>query len=571
MHTIVKYIILHVLFGCARAWKGHTYYNNRYGVDGISYTADDSDHGLYSDTDGYLPDSPYTSEVHSGCSYDKTAGLITSCSGNSVVLANLPIPNITAGTFSESTTSIQIWNCGSFTLFEDRTFENLTQLNYLKVQGTSLNHIPDLSNTAIVTLNIAGNKVSIDTNTHQGWQFPTTIERIALMDNLIYWIPDNMISGPNLRIVSFGNNRLTQIQQKIFGDTSALVYLGMDGNSIERISKNSIAPLATNNFLHLNLSNNQLSYIQGGSFSQFPTLKILELHQNSLSTINVNIFKDLPALVHLDLHANNIQHLTSKAIENIPLLKELRLHSQNTPLESIAYNAWSGIDNLIELFVGSNNLATFPHQVLSESTYPNLVKMHADNNLITNITKYGEEAFPENQYSLHRQRLTTFVPFTAIPATQYLYLHGNLITTINTTDLCELQSLQELYLQNNLLRESKMDVDCFACLPVLYRLQLAANLIQYVPDCVKSSDVLPFIGVLILNNNKITFLESGAFTNLTTVTHLYITYNNILAIENDVFPTNVFHLYINNNNIAQLKKNFFEDAPLEGNFSARKQ
>ncbi|XP_060579535.1 uncharacterized protein LOC132736424, partial [Ruditapes philippinarum] len=365
-----------------------------------------------------------------------------------------------------------------------------------------------------------------------------------------------------------------------------------------------------------NLSNNQLSYIQGGSFSQFPSLKILELHQNSLSTINVNIFKDLPALVHLDLHANNIQHLTSKAIENISLLKELRLHSQKTPMESIAYNAWSGIDNLIELFVSSNNLATFPHQVLSESTYPNLVVMHADNNLITNITKYGEEAFPENQYSLHRQRLTTFVPFSAIPATQYLNLHHNLITTINTTDLCELQDLQELYLQNNLLRESKMDVDCFACLPVLYYLQLAANLIQYVPDCVKSSDVLPFIGVLILNGNKITFLESGAFTNLTTVKHLYITYNNILAIENDVFPTSVFHLrlnnnefrflhkypfqnltnlyiltlhsneiqyipdyafmgcasldylYINNNNIAQLKKNFLEDAPLEGNFSA---
>jgi hypothetical protein len=26
--------------------------------------------------------------------------------------------------------------------------------------------------------------------------------------------------------------------------------------------------------------------------------------------------------------------------------------------------------------------------------------------------------------------------------------------------------------------------------------------------------------------------------------------------------------YINNNNIAQLKKNFFEDAPFKGNFSA---
>ncbi|XP_053385183.1 uncharacterized protein LOC123535929 [Mercenaria mercenaria] len=617
MCKTVKLIVLQVLLECARAWTGDSYYSDRYGMDGISYTTDDGSNGLWSDSDTYLPNNPYAGEVSTGCSYDDTSGLITSCSGNTIVLANLAIPNITAGMFPETTVSIQIWYCSNFELFEDRTFENLTQLTYLKVQGTSLNHVPDLSKTAIETLNLAGNMITIDTNNHRGWLFPSTIQRIALMDNEIYWIPNSMISGPNLRIVSFGNNKLTQIQQSIFGDVSALVYLGMDGNEIVRISKNSLAPLAVNNFLHLNLSNNVISYVQGGAFSQLPAIKILEMHQNSLTTVNVNVFTNMPNLLHLDLHANDIRMLPSRSLENLPSLKELRLHSQKTAMTSIAYDAWTNIaDNLIELFVSDNALPTFPHQILEESSYPKLVKLHADNNAITNITEYGEEAFPTNQFFLHSQKSKTFTPFSALPALEYLQLDSNDITTINTTDLCELQTLLELHLSYNQIRESTMDVDCFACLPVLKRLYLRQNYIQYVPEALQSSTVVPALQVLVLSGNRITFLQKYAFTNVSTLLYIYIPYNRILAIENEAFPTqlkllrmnnndfrflhkypfqnlasltdlylgnneiqylpdeafdgctSLNNLFLDDNNIAQLKKNHFMGVPLTGSFTA---
>ena len=49
---------------------------------------------------------------------------------------------------------------------------------------------------------------------------------------------------------------------------------------------------------------------------------------------------------------------------------------------------------------------------------------------------------------------------------------------------------------------------------------LASNQIQYVPRALMGSDVLPAIQTLILNSNKLTFLESGAFLNHTTLTTL---------------------------------------------------
>ncbi|XP_052773067.1 uncharacterized protein LOC128211948 isoform X3 [Mya arenaria] len=607
-HVIVT---LWLVPSLVRGQAGGQYYNDKYGTDDIDYKTDDNMHGLYDQTFNYLHDVNFNGDVSIGCSYDKKEGVVVSCSSSSVTLANLPISSIAAGTFSNTTTSILIYNCGSFELFEDGTFENLTSLNTLIVQGTSLNHLPDLSQTAVNTVNLAGNKIVITTENHRGWTFPTSIQRLTLAQNRIHWLPKNIVSGPQLTLASFSHNWLPQIHPNIFGDTSALRYLGMDGNRITRISKNSLDPLATNQFLHLNLSNNALSFIQPNTFSNLPAIKIIEMHQNSMATITWNVFSDMPNLIHLDLHANDFVSLGSKSFVNLPSLKELRLHSQKTGLATIAYDAFQNInDNLQELFVSSNALTTYPHQVLEEDHYPNLVKMHADNNLISNLTEFGTEAFPTNQYFLHAQRFAAFTPFSATPNIVIMYLQNNLITTINTTDLCELQALEELYLSDNKIRESLMDVDCFACLPVLNSLQLPGNLIQYVPAALQSSEVVPALITLNIRRNKITFLQTGAFSNVSTLLTLYMANNLILTVENGAFPTqirliemrsnefrflhedpfrylddlatldlssnqiqylpdNAFEgctslttLFLNNNNIAVLKKVHFENCPL---------
>ena len=54
---------------------------------------------------------------------------------------------------------------------------------------------------------------------------------------------------------------------------------------------------------------------------------------------------------------------------------------------------------------------------------------------------------------------------------------------------------------------------------LLYR-HIADNLVQYMPAALMSSDVLPALTQLYMMNNQLTFLQTGTFTNLTTLLHL---------------------------------------------------
>lgn len=57
----------------------------------------------------------------------------------------------------------------------------------------------------------------------------------------------------------------------------------------------------------------------------------------------------------------------------MPELRTLVLHNQETPMTAIYYNAFDNINaELRELWVSSNELVTYPHQVLSNQQYDNL-------------------------------------------------------------------------------------------------------------------------------------------------------------------------------------------------------
>ena len=54
---------------------------------------------------------------------------------------------------------------------------------------------------------------------------------------------------------------------------------------------------------------------------------------------------------------------------------------------------------------------------------------------------------------------------------------------------------------------------------------------QHVADAVRTGDHLPAIVTLILSSNRITYIESGTFTNLTTLRTLYVyIYRSIAGI-----------------------------------------
>ena len=47
-------------------------------------------------------------------------------------------------------------------------------------------------------------------------------------------------------------------------------------------------------------------------------------------------------------------------------------------------------------------------------------------------------------------------------------------------------------------------------------------MLQYIPDTLRSAKYLPALETLVLSSNKLTFLESETFTNLSTLVSLYV-------------------------------------------------
>ncbi|KAK3582849.1 hypothetical protein CHS0354_039999 [Potamilus streckersoni] len=565
-------IISVLLPGCL-AWIAADW--NKYDV---RYQSDDQNNGmLWSQTYRYLLFHGYGGyRSYSGCIVDRYE-IIQSCTGPSVdinsyaYLTNLttqgyftatvtsisirftPIQNISKDFFASliHLQTVSILSCGNLENIDKDMFLHNTELQSLIIQGTKISLVPDLSRT----------KVSI----------------VALMQNKIHWIPPGWINGSNLRTVSFAYNELPQFKNALGEELTNLKYLGLEYNLIRKISKSSLSPLSSApNFVHLNLSNNAITFIEAQSFSQIPTLQILEMQHNALFEFQPDVFWNLLQVKHLDFHRNSLTSLGSKSLMNLPRLEELRIHSQNNPLQKIVHDAWSGIGQSLKyLYISENSLISFPHAVLCPESYPSLLRIHADYNQISNSTELGLESFHASELWLYEIKRQNCAPFSSYPILTHLFLNNNRLRHVYNTEFCEMESLVYLYLQNNEIIDVKLYSTASPCLPVLLELylrnnkietieaeqtnrsqlrslqylDLGINRLQYIPDSLKRSDVFPAIRTLFLDSNILTFLVTGTFFNLSTLLWLTLDSNRIVVIENNSFPLQIQYLSLYSNNI----------------------
>ncbi|XP_071121963.1 uncharacterized protein [Mytilus edulis] len=540
-------------------WSAHTYWNDRYS---LGYTATETDYGMWSyqpstKSNGYMD---VTTGVQScsgcGCTELRDDGILKSCSG-SVTVAHYSFPNISSETFAVSTSAIDIRHCGAFAIV-GQTFVNLTALTKLTIENSGITTMPDLGNTQITELNLMFNSIEIKTN-FKG-SLPASITHVALTGNKIYWIPNGFLNGPNLRSVSLGGNSFINFPVLGFGSMPSLVYFGIENNQLRRLSVQHMNNFKESPQLHLNLSYNVLDYIQPYAFSGIPNIKVLEIHQNSLASIAKGVFENLTTLIHLDLHANNLETLNKEAFKDLEYLEELRLHSQKTPMTTLIFNSMINVGKSLKyLFISSNALTHIPHQVFMENSYDNIVQLHLDNNAITNVTELDANGYGATLQSTYNEKKVHLDPFSTMSNLNILYLHGNAITHITSTDYCRLTSLTELYLTDNELTEDNMDVDSFTCVITLARLHLGTNKLQYVPAALTNSTRLPSINTLYVTNNKLTFIEAGTFSDLSTMRVLYLHSNKIISIEDNAFPDMIRLIALQSNDFRFIHENQFSN------------
>lgn len=524
MHFLSSLIVLVFCWTISEAaWSGDSTWNSKYGAYGIYYDSTD---------DAELKWPTSTESQVSGCFYNKTINVIHNCSGPSVTIVNHAVGDISKINFTSMISSVRIY-------------------------GGGITTVPDLSQTKLTTLVLVNNPIKLTTENYRGWKFPETLKYLVIRSCKLHWIPPEWISGPNLRIVSFDSNELFQVPNNIFGkNLPSLIYIDFGSNKLKKISKHGLKPLSQV-VKHINLENNQINRFEDEALSQMKTLQILEINGNNISNFYAYSFWGLHSLLHLDLSANQIKNLTKKSLLDMPELIELHLEAQSTNFSTITYDAWSGIGKSLKyLYINDNTLTALPHPLLCEEEYPNLKIIYAQNNAIYNITEYETKSFPRAHW-LYRKKYKEYTPFSTCPNIEELDLSSNQIVYVNETDFALLRNLKYLYLQDNKIRDDTIEGTAFGNCSNLIYINLADNLLQYIPDALRNRTVLPAIETLILSSNRLTFLETGTFSNLSTIITIDLSSNLILTIENKTFPSQIQTINLNYNRFRFLHESPF--------------
>nr|XP_054757339.1 uncharacterized protein LOC129263455 [Lytechinus pictus] len=569
-HYLVFLYVLLLFFSVTSAyWYGPDYWNQRYEDYGIDYaTGNDRFNGIWSATTainggsgGYgRANGDYSGRSNTGCTIDENELTIDCSSATTVFVKNYNFANLTSSTFSKDVEEITILG-GSLERIAADTFHNLTKLTSLTIHNTPITTFPDVSMcTSLEKLDVSKNNINFDVYTYSPLTFPPSLKEMSVMENDIDWVPPGLFSGTNIEYLGLSMNQISTFPSDSLKRMYNLTFLSVDGNQISSVSKRNLEVFKDSPLIHLNLSNNVITYLAPRALAQLRQLKILELHQNSLSSIQPKIFDDVPSLLHIDLNNNQLTSLGTNSFTNLPSLRTLRLHSQKAGYEmaTISYDAFQGINgNLTTLFISDNRLANFPHAALSRETYESLLYLHADNNLITNITFYSDDAYNGGTYEIYLRMKDSHVPFTTLPNVNEVYLSINAITGLNEGDLCEMPFINRLELQSNNIDETTLDPHTFDCLTVLNDLNLDSNNFNYVPEGLRYQERLMSISTLYLSSNQITFLLDGAFSNLTTLRTLTLSSNDIISIEDGAFPDDIVSLYLNSNQFHFLHENMF--------------
>ncbi|KAK1795988.1 hypothetical protein P4O66_009085, partial [Electrophorus voltai] len=153
-----------------------------------------------------------------------------------------------------------------------------------------------------------------------------------------------------------GDNFITSIKRKDFGNMTKLVDLTLSRNTI-----GSIAPHAFNdleNLRALHLDSNRLTRITNDTFSGMSKLHHLILNNNQLTHIHIGAFNDLLALEELDLSYNNLESAPWVAIQHMTSLHTLSL--DHNMIDYIPEGTFSGLSKLKRLDVTSNKLQKLP-------------------------------------------------------------------------------------------------------------------------------------------------------------------------------------------------------------------
>lgn len=287
------------------------------------------------------------------------------------------------------------------------------------------------------------------------------------------------ISGNNIKTLDLTRSKISIIQTRAFVGLMFLENLLMPHNYIRSIYPGTFEGIKK--IVYLDLQNNSISLLADNAFQELVNLRVLNLKANYIRSVQEKAFAGLAKLEQLYLEGNEISNVTGVFNSNLTSLKILNL--ENNRINQISPDDFKYLKGLRELYLSNNSLIS-----VGEGIFNNL------NNL------------------------------------EMLDMLGNPIESILPRSFEGLDKLETLDLESCNLRE--IVPKTWQGLYNLKYLKLSYN--RLLEFQTKMYSNLPELMRLNLSHNEIGTVERSGIFSL-TVHSLDLSYNNITALEYDVF------------------------------------
>ena len=231
----------------------------------------------------------------------------------------------------------------------------------------------------------------------------------------------------------------------------------------------------------------------------------------------------------------------------------------DSAIETLHPGAFEDLTGLETLFLNNNNIKTLEDGVFRGLTSVTVLYL-TQNHLFTINPGALNDLTGLETLSLFANDITTLDAntFSGLTTLKSLKLNNNPIANIHVDTFDPLTSLEQLALNGLSLMDSDWDEDLFENLTNLTSLNISTNDITTLD--VDIFDGLTNLETLYIRENAITALPDGVFDGLSSLKTLYLNHNALTTLPADIFDdlTALEKLYLDNNSLSSLPTDVFD-------------
>ncbi|KAL4226043.1 otolith morphogenesis [Mactra antiquata] len=384
---------------------------------------------------------------------------------------------------------------------------------------------------------------------------PSWVYHLEIQSNGIRELhPENFRGLLKLKLLDVSNNEISFINETVFENLPSLEELKINHNKLTELPVLRGNPVLN----RLELTHNKIHTINGNGLMRVPQLDMLDLSYNDIGHVTNSSFPANLSITKLFLRHNEIILFEAGCFYNLTKLEILKLNKNkisHLPKDLFAKNT-----NLKQLDLSKNQLSRLMGLTFTVLTKLQLLKLRKNSiHTLDDGVFFGLSELLELQ--LDENNLTTISPgwLFGLSNLEKLSVSNNKINTIESKAWEHAQNVVTLNLSFNSLM--KIQTDSFHKMTSLQKLLLANNQIGIIQE--QAFNHLESLKELDLHNNRVfATIEDvqGAFMGLSNLDKLNLINNFIKTITKEAFIglDSLHVLLLDGNNITSIQGNAFE-------------